>query len=65
LITTENFPNTKAGSLSPRLEAELIAMLTRPTHAYQSSAADRTQTAALFSLIGGIAGVVGLAACSG
>ena len=58
----ENFPNTEGGGgFSPRLEAELIAMLTRPTQSYQSSVADRTQTAALFSLIGGIAGMIGLA----
>ncbi len=59
----ENFPNTEGGgaALSPRLEAELIAMLTRPPTSH-ISAADRTQTAALFSLLGVLVGVVGLAA---
>ena len=49
----ENIPNTEGGggALSPRLEAELIAMLTRPP-ASHVSAADRTQTAALFTLLG-------------
>ena len=59
----ENIPNTEGGgaALSPRLEAELIAMLTRPP-ASHVSAADRTQTAALFSLLGVLVGVLGLAA---
>lgn len=59
----ENFPNTEGGgaALSPRLEAELIAMLTRPP-ASPVSAADRTQTAALFGLLGVLVGVLGLAA---
>ena len=59
----ENIPNAEVGGggLSPRLEAELIAMLTRPapTHA---TIADRVQTAALFGMIGMLAGVLGLAA---
>jgi proteasome lid subunit RPN8/RPN11/regulator of replication initiation timing len=48
----ENIPNTDGGGsgLSPRLEAELIAMLSRPQ--YAPAAVDRTQTAAVFSLIG-------------
>ena len=59
----ENVPNTegRGSALSPRLEAELIAMLTRPP-ASTISAADRTQTAALFSLLGALVGVLGLAA---
>ncbi len=59
---------TDAGStgntgLSPRLEAELIAMLTRPSSAHQGmSAADRAQTALLFGLVGAMVGVLGVAA---
>ena len=49
--------------LSPRLEAELIAMLTRPhQQAPAASAADRAQLAALFGTIGLFAGVVLFAA---
>ena len=54
----ENIPNTDGGGggLSPRLEAELIAMLTRPAPSHVSTA-DRTLTATLFSLFGMLAGV--------
>lgn len=63
----ENIPNADgaggAGALSPRLEAELIAMLTRPaTQFHGATAADRTQAAMLFGLIGAMLGVIGLAA---
>jgi proteasome lid subunit RPN8/RPN11 len=59
----ENIPSADGagGSLSPRLEAELIAMLTRPAPS-QLTPADRAQVAALFSLVGGIAGALLLAA---
>jgi proteasome lid subunit RPN8/RPN11 len=58
----ENIPNTEGGGgLSPRLEAELINMLSRPSPSY-TSAADRTQTAAFFSLIGAFAGIFVFAA---
>lgn len=51
------------GGLSPRLEAELIAMLTRPhNQAPASSAADRAQLAAFFGTMGLFAGVVLFAA---
>jgi proteasome lid subunit RPN8/RPN11 len=58
----ENIPNAGGGGggLSPRLEAELIAMLTRPS--YQATASDRGQTAAVFALLGAVLGVLGLAA---
>jgi len=59
----EGIPNADAAGagLSPRLEAELIAMLTRP--AYQAPAAsDRTAIAAIGSLAGLIVGVLGFAA---
>ena len=62
----ENIPNTDEGrgpdgAFSPRLEAELIAMLTRPA-THHAAPADRAQTAALFGLIGALAGTLGLAA---
>jgi proteasome lid subunit RPN8/RPN11 len=47
------------GSISPRLEAELIAMLNRP-HTVSSST-DRGQSAAVFSLLGMVVGVLGVA----
>jgi proteasome lid subunit RPN8/RPN11 len=53
--------DTGGGGLSPRLEAELVAMLTRPP--YQSApAADRAQTAAMASFAGLLVGVIGFAA---
>jgi proteasome lid subunit RPN8/RPN11 len=60
----ENLPNTEGGGgggmLSPRLEAELIAMLSRP-YSPPMTALDRTQTAALFGLVGAFAGALVLA----
>ncbi|RUL89042.1 Mov34/MPN/PAD-1 family protein [Tautonia sociabilis] len=47
------------GALSPRLEAELIAMLNRP-HAVSAST-DRGQSAAVFSLLGMVLGAVAVA----
>jgi proteasome lid subunit RPN8/RPN11 len=61
----ENVPSSEpsGGGLSPRLEAQLIAMLSRPaTHVSHASAADRTQSAALFAMLGALLGVVGLSA---
>ena len=62
----ENIPDTDGGGggLSPRLEAELIAMLTRPT-ATQSTTAERTLAATLFGLLGMMAGVLGILAFLG
>lgn len=61
----ENLPNPEgSGSgLSPRLEAELLAMLARP-HTAPSAVVDRTATAAVFSLLGLTLGalIVGLLA---
>jgi proteasome lid subunit RPN8/RPN11 len=58
----ENIPNTDGGGgLSPRLEAELIAMLTRPQQPHVTTA-DRAQTAALFAMLGVTAGVLMCAA---
>ncbi len=60
----ENIPNADSGGgsgLSPRLEAELIAMLSRPS--YQSPpAADRATLAALGSVFGVLVGVLGFSA---
>lgn len=58
----ENLSNADGGGggLSPRLEAELIAMLTRPHQ--PAIAATSPQTAAIFSLLGLIVGALGLAA---
>jgi proteasome lid subunit RPN8/RPN11 len=55
----ENLPNTDSGlgGLSPRLEAELIAMLTRPAPSHVSTA-ERTLTATLFSMFGMLGGVL-------
>jgi proteasome lid subunit RPN8/RPN11 len=62
----ESLPNADpggggVGGLSPRLEAELIAMLSRP-HTVTSSPADRAQAAAFFGMMGLFAGVVLVAA---
>ena len=48
-------------SLTPRLEAELIAMLSRPNLGQQTAyRVDQTQTALLFSVLGAVAGIFGL-----
>jgi proteasome lid subunit RPN8/RPN11 len=55
----ESIPNTDGGGggLSPRLEAELLAMLTRTSHP-QATANERTLTAGLFALLGMVSGAV-------
>jgi proteasome lid subunit RPN8/RPN11 len=61
----EQLPNTEGGSggsFSPRLEAELIKMLTRPGQREVVSPVERLQTATLFGLLGMFLGVLGLAA---
>jgi proteasome lid subunit RPN8/RPN11 len=61
----ERFPSsegTSGGGLSPRLEAELINMLTRPAQREYTQPAERFQIAAVFSLLGAILGILGLAA---
>jgi len=62
----ESIPNAESGGggLSPRLEAELIAMLSRPHQAATSSPADRAQAAALFGTMGLFAGVLLVAAAA-
>ena len=59
----ESIPNTDGGGggLSPRLEAELLAMLTR-TAPPQATHAERTLTATLFGLLGMMAGAVAVLA---
>lgn len=62
----ENLTNTNSqgglGGLSPRLEAELIAMLSRPaTHAHAAAPVlDRAQSLMLFTLLGAILGMLAL-----
>ena len=61
----EGIPNADGGGgvagLSPRLEAELIAMLSRP-QTVAVHAADRGQTAAVFTLLGVMLGGMAIAA---
>jgi proteasome lid subunit RPN8/RPN11 len=62
----EDLPQTDAGGsgLSPRLEAELIAMLSRPhvSAPAASSTAERLQLATLFAMLGTAFGMVAVAA---
>lgn len=62
----ENLPSPQGqggGMLSPRLEAELIKMLSRPSAPqYISSTVDRLQTAMTFGMLGSFLGVLGVAA---
>jgi proteasome lid subunit RPN8/RPN11 len=56
----ESIPNTDGGgALSPRLEAELLAMLTRTSPPHVTNA-ERSLTAALFALLGMVVGAVGV-----
>jgi proteasome lid subunit RPN8/RPN11 len=57
----ENLPNPEGsggGALSPRLEAELIKMLSRPAYRDVSSPVERVQTAAIFGMLGAFLGVL-------
>jgi len=61
----ENLPNPEGnsgGTLSPRLEAELIKMLTRPAQRDVTQPVERFQIAAVFGLLGTFLGVLGVAA---
>jgi tetrahydromethanopterin S-methyltransferase subunit B/uncharacterized protein YbjQ (UPF0145 family) len=62
----EQIPNTDAGGgsggLSPRLEAELIAMLSRPSYAPSTSPYDQARASALQTMIGVVLGVLALGA---
>jgi proteasome lid subunit RPN8/RPN11 len=62
----ESIPNAESGGggLSPRLEAELIAMLSRPYQSATSSPADRAQVAAFFGSMGLFAGILLVAAAA-
>ncbi len=60
----EKLPNTEGGggaTLSPRLEAELINMLTRPAQAHTASPVERMQIATLSGMIGTFLGILGVA----
>lgn len=59
----EKLPNPEGGggSLSPRLEAELIKMLTRPAQSHAASPAERLQLATIFSMLGTFAGILAVA----
>ncbi len=60
----EKLPNPEGGgggSLSPRLEAELIKMLTRPAHSQVSSPVERVQIATVFGMLGTLLGVLAVA----
>src|SRR6185437_8205312 len=60
----EKLPNPEGGgggALSPRLEAELIKMLTRPAPVHSSSPAERLQLATLFGMLGTFLGILGVA----
>jgi proteasome lid subunit RPN8/RPN11 len=65
----ENFPSPQAHGgafLSPRLEAELIKMLTRTTSPqYVSSPGDRVQTAMTFAMLGTFLGMLAVLAALG
>jgi proteasome lid subunit RPN8/RPN11 len=61
----EKLPNPEGnlgGGMSPRLEAELIKMLSRPAHRDVGSPAERAQMAAVFGLMGMMLGLVAVAA---
>ena len=60
----EKLPNPEGGGggvLSPRLEAELINMLTRPAQSPVSSPVERLQLATLFGMLGTFLGILGVA----
>jgi proteasome lid subunit RPN8/RPN11 len=59
----EKLPNPEGGgggSFSPRLEAELIKMLTRPAQVHSTSPAERLQLATAFGMLGTLLGIVGV-----
>ncbi len=60
----EQLPNSEGGAgsaLSPRLEAELIKMLTRPANREVASTVEKVQLAASFGLLGTFLGMLGVA----
>ncbi len=59
----EKLPNPEGGGgmISPRLEAELIEMLTRPAQSHQVSPVERLQLATIFGMIGTFLGILGVA----
>jgi proteasome lid subunit RPN8/RPN11 len=60
----EKLPNPEgggAGTLSPRLEAELIKMLTRPPHSPGASPGEKLQIAAVSGMLGTLLGLLAVA----
>ena len=60
----EKLPNPEGGGggmISPRLEAELIKMLTRPAHFPVTSPAEKVQIATVFGMLGTFLGVLAVA----
>jgi proteasome lid subunit RPN8/RPN11 len=57
-----NSEGSGGGGLSPRLEAELIKMLTRPMNREVTSTVEKVQLAASFGLLGAFLGMLGVAA---
>ncbi len=60
----EKLPNPEGGGggmISPRLEAELLKMLTRPAHFPVTSPAEKVQIAAVFGMLGTFLGVLAVA----
>jgi len=55
-------PGQGGSALSPRLEAELIKMLSRPVHSQAGGPAERASVVAFFALLGSFLAVVVLAA---
>ncbi|HKI19946.1 MAG TPA: Mov34/MPN/PAD-1 family protein [Isosphaeraceae bacterium] len=56
-----NSEGSGGGALSPRLEAELIKMLARPTNREATSTVEKVQLAASFGLLGTFLGMLGVA----
>ena len=56
-----NSEGSGGGGLSPRLEAELIKMLTRPANREVTSTVEKVQLAASFGLLGTFLGMLGVA----
>jgi proteasome lid subunit RPN8/RPN11 len=59
----EKLPNSEGGGggFSPRLEAELIKMLSRPAQVHSASPAERLQVATTFGMLGTFLGVLAMA----
>jgi proteasome lid subunit RPN8/RPN11 len=63
----EKLPNPEGGgggSLSPRLEAELIKMLNRPAYSPVAAPSEKLQIATVFGMLGAFVGVLAVAAAA-